>query len=146
MTEILIRRLSKTVSMPKYETTGSSGMDLAADIDKKIEIKPGETKIIPTGLSVSIPKEFEIQIRPRSGLAAKYQLSVLNTPGTIDADYRGEIKVILINLGKKSFIVENGLRIAQMVLCPLIKAKIKEVETLDDTTRGSGGFGSTGTK
>ena len=119
---------------------------LAADIDEKIEIKPGETQIIPTGLSVSIPQEFEIQIRPRSGLAAKYQLSVLNTPGTIDADYRGEIKVILINLGKKSFIVEKGLRIAQMVLCPLIKAKIKEVETLDGTTRGSGGFGSTGTK
>ena len=146
MTEILIKRLSKTVSIPKYETAGSSGMDLAADIDEKIEIKPGETKIIPTGLSVSIPQEFEIQIRPRSGLAAKHQLSVLNTPGTIDADYRGEIKVILINLGKKSFIVEKGLRIAQMVLCPLIKAKIKEVETLDSTTRGSRGFGSTGTK
>ena len=146
MTEILIKRLSKTVSMPKYETIGSSGMDLAADIDEKIEIKPGETKIIPTGLSVSIPQEFEIQIRPRSGLAAKYQLSVLNTPGTIDSDYRGEIKVILINLGKKIFIVEDGLRIAQMVLCPLTKAKIKEVETLDGTTRGSGGFGSTGTK
>jgi len=146
MTEILIRKLSKTVSMPKYETAGSSGMDLAAHINEKIEIKPGETQIIPTGLSVSIPQEFEIQIRPRSGLAAKYQLSVLNTPGTIDADYRGEIKVILINLGKKSFIVEKGLRIAQMVLCPLIKAKIKEVETLDSTTRGSRGFGSTGTK
>ena len=146
MTEILIKRLSKTVSMPKYATNGSSGMDLAADIDEKIEIKPGESKIIPTGLSVSIPQEFEIQIRPRSGLAAKYQLSVLNTPGTIDADYRGEIKVILINLGKKNFIVEKGLRIAQMVLCPLIKAKIKEVETLDATTRGSGGFGSTGIK
>jgi len=146
MTEILIRRLSKTVSMPKYETAGSSGMDLAAHINEKIEIKPGETQIIPTGLSASIPKEFEIQIRPRSGLAAKYQLSVLNTPGTIDSDYRGEIKVILINLGKKIFIVEDGLRIAQMVLCPLTKAKIKEVETLDGTTRGSGGFGSTGNK
>ena len=146
MTEILIKKLSKTVSIPKYKTAGSSGMDLAADIEEKIEIKPGETKIIPTGLSVSIPQEFEIQIRPRSGLAAKHQLSVLNTPGTIDADYRGEIKVILINLGKKSFIVEKGLRIAQMVLCPLIKAKIKEVETLDSTTRGSRGFGSTGTK
>ena len=146
MTEILIKKLSKTASIPKYETAGSSGMDLAADIDEKIEIKPGGTQIIPTGLSVSIPLEFEIQIRPRSGLAAKHQLSVLNTPGTIDSDYRGEIKVILINLGKKSFIVQKGLRIAQMVLCPLIKAKIKEVETLDGTTRGSGGFGSTGTK
>ena len=146
MTEILIKKLSKTASIPKYETAGSSGMDLAADIDEKIEIKPGDTQVVPTGLSVSIPLEFEIQIRPRSGLAAKHQLSVLNTPGTIDADYRGEIKVILINLGKKSFIVEKGLRIAQMVLCPLIKAKIKEVETLDGTTRGSRGFGSTGTK
>jgi dUTP pyrophosphatase len=146
MTEILIKKLSKTVSIPKYKTAGSSGMDLAADIEEKIEIKPGETQIIPTGLSVSIPQEFEIQIRPRSGLAAKHQLSVLNTPGTIDADYRGEIKVILINLGKKSFIVEKGLRIAQMVLCPLVRAKIKEVNTLDDTTRGSRGFGSTGTK
>ena len=146
MTEILIKKLSKTASIPKYETAGSSGMDLAADIDEKIEIKPGDTQIIPTGLSASIPLEFEIQIRPRSGLAAKHQISVLNTPGTIDSDYRGEIKVILINLGKKSFIVEKGLRIAQMVLCPLIKAKIKEVETLDGTTRGSGGFGSTGTK
>ena len=146
MTEILIKKLSKTASIPKYETAGSSGMDLAADIDEKIEIKPGDTQVVPTGLSVSIPLEFEIQIRPRSGLAAKHQLSVLNTPGTIDADYRGEIKVILINLGKKSFIVERGLRIAQMVLCPIIKAKIKEVETLDGTTRGSGGFGSTGVK
>jgi len=146
MTEILIKKLSKTASIPKYETAGSSGMDLAADIDEKIEIKPGDTQVVPTGLSVSIPLEFEIQIRPRSGLAAKHQLSVLNTPGTIDADYRGEIKVILINLGKKSFIVEKGLRIAQMVLCPLVKAKIKEVETLDSTTRGSGGFGSTGVK
>ena len=146
MTEILIKKLSKTASIPKYETAGSSGMDLAADIDEKIEIKPGDTQVVPTGLSVSIPLEFEIQIRPRSGLAAKHQLSVLNTPGTIDADYRGEIKVILINLGKKSFIVERGLRIAQMVLCPLIKAKIKEVETLDGTTRGSAGFGSTGIK
>ena len=146
MTEILIKKLSKTASIPKYETAGSSGMDLAADIDEKIEIKPGGTQIIPTGLSVSIPLEFEIQIRPRSGLAAKHQLSVLNTPGTIDSDYRGEIKVILINLGKKSFIVQKGLRIAQMVLCPLIKAKIKKVDTLDGTARGSGGFGSTGTK
>ena len=146
MTEILIKKLSKTASIPKYETAGSSGMDLAADIDEKIEIKPGDTQIIPTGLSASIPLEFEIQIRPRSGLAAKHQLSVLNTPGTIDADYRGEIKVILINLGKKSFVVEKGSRIAQMVLCPIIKAKIIETETLDDTTRGSGGFGSTGVK
>ena len=146
MTEILIKRLSKNVPLPKYETDGSSGLDLAANIDIKIEIKPGETKIIPTGLFVGIPKDFEIQIRPRSGLAAKNQISVLNTPGTIDADYRGELKVILINLSDKIFVVEKGLRIAQMVVCPVVRAKLKEVETLNDTKRGSGGFGSTGVK
>ncbi len=146
MIEILIKRLSKNVNLPKYETEGSSGMDLAADITSTINIKPGEFSIIPTGISVSIPVNYEIQIRPRSGLAAKNQISVLNTPGTIDADYRGEIKVILINLGNKTFKVEKGLRIAQMVLCPIEKAKIKEVEDLEKTDRGSGGFGSTGTK
>ena len=143
MTEILIKRLSKKINLPKYETEGSSGMDLAACIDKEIKIKPGQISIIPTGISVSIPKNFEIQIRPRSGLAAKNQISVLNTPGTVDADYRGEIKVIIINLGKKSFIVEKGTRIAQMVVCPIVKAKIKEVDSLEKTTRGSRGFGST---
>ena len=146
MTEILIKRLSKNVPLPKYETDGSSGLDLSANIDIKIEIKPGETKIIPTGLFVGIPKNFEIQIRPRSGLAAKNQISVLNTPGTIDADYRGELKVILINLSDKIFVVEKGLRIAQMVVCPVVRAELKEVETLNDTKRGSGGFGSTGVK
>ena len=146
MTEILIKRLSKNVPLPKYETDGSSGLDLAANIDIKIEIKPGETKIIPTGLFVGIPKNFEIQIRPRSGLAAKNQISVLNTPGTIDSDYRGELKVILINLSDKIFVVEKGLRIAQMVVCPVVRAELKEVETLNDTKRGSGGFGSTGVK
>ncbi len=146
MTEILIKRLSDKVLLPKYETEGSSGLDLAAHINESVEIKPGSTAIIPTGLAVSIPKNFEIQIRPRSGLAAKNQISVLNTPGTIDADYRGELKVILINLGVKSFLVENGARIAQMILCPVVKANLKEVKTLDDTKRGSGGFGSTGTK
>jgi dUTP pyrophosphatase len=146
MTEILIKRLSREVPLPKYETDGSSGLDLAAFIENNIEIKPGKSEIIPTGLAVAIPKDFEIQIRPRSGLAAKNQISVLNTPGTIDADYRGEIKVILINLSNKSFIVEKGLRIAQMVLCPVVKANLKEVESLEDTKRGSGGFGSTGVK
>ena len=146
MTEILIKRLSKEVPLPKYETGGSSGLDLAAFIDKNIEIKPGKSEIISTGLAVAIPKNFEIQIRPRSGLAAKNQISVLNTPGTIDADYRGELKVILMNLSERSFIVERGLRIAQMVLCPVIKAKLREVENLKDTKRGSGGFGSTGVK
>ena len=146
MTEILIKRLSKNIILPKYETSGSSGLDLSANIKTPVKIEPGKTTIIPTGISVSIPKNFEIQIRPRSGLAAKNQISVLNTPGTIDADYRGEIKVILINLSKETFIVENGARIAQMVVCPVIKAKLKEVDSLDNTSRGSGGFGSTGMK
>jgi dUTP pyrophosphatase len=146
MIKILIKRLSKSIPLPKYETDGSSGMDLAANIEYDIEIKPGKTVIIPTGIAVSIPKGFEIQIRPRSGLAAKNQMSVLNTPGTIDADYRGELKVILINLGEKSFKIEKGLRIAQMVLCPVIKAVWKEVDVLEETERGVGGFGSTGTK
>jgi len=146
MTEILIKKLSKEVTLPKYETDGSSGLDLSACIDKNIEIKPGKSEIISTGLAVAIPKNFEIQIRPRSGLAAKNQISVLNTPGTIDADYRGELKVILINLSDKNFIVENGLRIAQMVVCPVVRIKFKEVESLEDTKRGSGGFGSTGVK
>tara|TARA_B100000941_G_C28289642_1_gene440825 strand:- start:11 stop:451 length:441 start_codon:yes stop_codon:yes gene_type:complete len=146
MIEILISRLSKNIALPKYETDGSSGMDLAANIEVPIKIQPRKISIIPTGISVSIPKNFEIQIRPRSGLAAKNQITVLNTPGTIDADYRGEIRVVLINLGTKTFFVEKGMRIAQMVLCPVIKAKIREVEALDNTERGSGGFGSTGTK
>ena len=146
MTEILIKRLSKNVTLPRYETEDSSGLDLAADIDKQIKILPGKSEIIPTGLAVAIPKNFEIQIRPRSGLAAKNQVSVLNTPGTIDADYRGEIKVILINLSNKVFIVEKGLRIAQMVVCPVIKVSLKEVTKLEITERGSGGFGSTGIK
>ncbi len=142
MIKILIKRLSKEVSLPKYETNGSSGMDLSANVNTNIN--PGKTAIIPTGLALSIPEGFEVQIRPRSGLAAKQQISVLNTPGTIDADYRGEIKVILINLGHHSFKVEKGLRIAQMVLCPIVKAQLKEVDELNDTKRGKGGFGSTG--
>ena len=146
MTEILIKRLSKDVALPKYETKDSSGLDLAANTDKQIKILPGKSEIISTGLAVAIPKNFEIQIRPRSGLAAKSQISVLNTPGTIDADYRGELKVILINLSDKVFVVEKGLRIAQMVLCPVVKATLKEVAELENTERGSGGFGSTGIK
>tara|TARA_A100001015_G_scaffold182088_1_gene202696 strand:- start:543 stop:983 length:441 start_codon:yes stop_codon:yes gene_type:complete len=146
MTEVLIKRLSKNIELPKYETDGSSGMDLSANIEKQLKIEPGKTSIIPTGISVSIPKNFEIQIRSRSGLAAKSQISVLNSPGTIDADYRGELKVILINLSNQTFFVERGARIAQMVLCPIVKAKFKEVDNLDDTDRSAGGFGSTGLK
>ena len=146
MIEILIKRLSKNVTLPRYETEDSSGLDLAANIDEQIKILPGKSAIIPTGLAVAIPKNFEIQIRPRSGLAAKNQVSVLNTPGTIDADYRGEIKVILINLSDKVFVVEKGLRIAQMVVCPVMKVSLKEVTKLEITERGSGGLGSTGIK
>ena len=146
MTKIQIKKLSSSVSIPKYETPGSSGMDIAAHIENNIIINPGEKALVPTGFSIAIPKGYEVQIRPRSGLAAKKNITVLNTPGTIDADYRGEIKVILINLGKEKFIIENGERIAQMVVCPVIQAKLEEVKELSDTYRGSGGFGSTGTK
>ena len=146
MTKILIKRLSKEVSLPKYETSGSSGMDLAAYINNNVNLEPWKSEIIPTGISVSIPEGFEIQIRPRSGLAAKNKISVLNTPGTIDADYRGEIKVILINLSDKTFVIEKGFRIAQMVVCPIIQAKLEEVDELNETIRGEDGFGSTGTK
>ena len=144
MTEILIKRLSKNINLPKYETEGSSGMDLSADVASSIKIEPGETSIIPTGISASVPRNYEIQIRPRSGLAAKKGISVLNTPGTIDSDYRGEIKIILINLSKKPFVVKSGDRIAQMILCPIAKAKLLGVESLPGTVRGKGGFGSTG--
>jgi|TARA_B110001452_G_scaffold240093_1_gene221465 dUTP pyrophosphatase len=146
MTKIQIKKLSKSISIPTYKTTGSSGMDIAAHIDNNIIINPGEKALVPTGFSLAIPKGYEVQIRPRSGLAAKKNITVLNTPGTIDADYRGEIKVILINLGKEKFIIENGERIAQMVVCPLVQANLVEVNELSDTGRGSGGFGSTGTK
>ena len=146
MTKILIKRLSKEVLLPKYETSGSSGMDLVANIEANMNIDPGKTAIIPTGLALSIPKGFEVQIRPRSGLAAKQKISVLNTPGTIDSDYRGEIKVILINLGHEPFKVEKGLRVAQMVVCPIVQARLKEVDDLSETERGKGGFGSTGAK
>tara|TARA_B100000242_G_C42763088_1_gene355555 strand:+ start:30 stop:470 length:441 start_codon:yes stop_codon:yes gene_type:complete len=146
MVKILIKRLSSKVTMPQYKTIGSSGMDIAAFLDNEILIKPSEKKIIPTGIKLKIPKGYEVQIRPRSGLAANNDITVLNTPGTIDSDYRGEIKVILFNHGKNIFKVENGLRIAQMVLCPVIEAKLSEVEIIDETERGEGGFGSTGTK
>tara|TARA_Y100000389_G_C17410140_1_gene490397 strand:- start:552 stop:992 length:441 start_codon:yes stop_codon:yes gene_type:complete len=146
MIKILIKKLSSNIIIPKYETPGSSGMDIAANLENKVSIKPGEKVIVPTGFALSIPKDYEVQIRPRSGLAAKNNISVLNTPGTIDSDYRGEIKVILINLGKEVFVVENRMRIAQMVLCPVIKGELIEVDDLSETTRGKGGFGSTGTK
>ena len=128
----------------KYETNGSSGLDLEAFIDSEITLKPGERKLIPTGISVALPNNLEIQIRPRSGLAYKNGISVVNTPGTIDADYRGEIKVLLINLGQENFIIKKFQRIAQMIICPIIKAKLIETNELPNTIRGTGGFGSTG--
>lgn len=146
MTLIQIKKISDKVLIPKYETSGSSGMDISAFTKEDIIIEPGQKALIPTGFALSIPKGYEIQIRPRSGLAAKHNLSVLNTPGTIDSDYRGEIKVILMNFGKERFVVQNGARIAQMVMCPIIQAKLEVVKDLIETDRGDGGFGSTGTK
>ena len=146
MTKIQIKKLSNAVLIPKYETSGSSGMDIAAHIEENIIINPGEKALVPTGFSLAIPNGYEVQIRPRSGLATKKSVTVLNTPGTIDADYRGEVKVILINLSKEKFIVRNGERIAQMVVCPIAQVQLDEVKELFETDRGSGGFGSTGTK
>ena len=144
MIKVLVKKLASSVKLPSYKTSGASGMDLMAYIDRPIELKPGESCIVPTGLSVAFPEEYEIQIRPRSGLAAKNNISVLNTPGTIDSDYRGEIKVILINHGNKNFKVNNNDRIAQMILTPIIKIDLEETDELPDSIRGVGGFGSTG--
>ena len=144
MVKILVKKFDKNIKLPSYKTSGSSGMDLVAFIKKKITISPYNKAMIPTGISLVIPKNYEIQIRPRSGLAAKKGIAVLNTPGTIDSDYRGEIKIILINLSKKKFVVKSGDRIAQMVLCPIVKSKLVEVKKLPKTIRGKGGFGSTG--
>ena len=144
MVKILIKKLNPKVKLPSYKTDGSSGMDLMAFLDKSVSILPQKSELIPTGLSIAIPDNTEVQIRPRSGLAVKNNISVLNTPGTIDSDYRGELKVILYNHGNKEFIVNNEDRIAQIVLMPIIKANFEEVENLPDTIRGKGGFGSTG--
>lgn len=132
--------------LPKYATKLSSGMDLYADIKDSVVIKPFGRALIPTGISVELAEGYEIQVRPRSGLAAKHGITVLNTPGTIDADYRGEIKVILINLGQEDFVIERGDRIAQMVVAPVISATLELVPILEESARGEGGFGSTGSK
>ena len=144
MIKVLIKKLEPSVKLPSYKTNGASGMDLMAYLDKSIELKPGQSCLIPTGLSVAFPQEYEIQIRPRSGLAAKNSISVLNTPGTIDSDYRGEIKVILFNHGNESFKINNNDRIAQMILTPVIKMDLEETNELPKSIRGVGGFGSTG--
>ena len=144
MVKVLVKKLNPKVQLPSYKTKGSSGMDLMAFIKDPIKIAQNTSALIPTGISVAIPSDVEIQIRPRSGLAAKSSVSVLNTPGTIDSDYRGELKIILFNHSKKEFVVRNNDRIAQMVLMPVLKIDFEEVDDLPDTLRGSGGFGSTG--
>ena len=145
MVKVLIRKLDPTVKLPEYKTYGASGMDIIAFINKPISLKPKMSSIIPTGLSVAFSDNYEIQIRPRSGLAAKNNISILNTPGTIDSDYRGEIKVIMYNHGKEEFTINNGDRIAQMILSPVFKIELEETnDDLPETIRGEGGFGSTG--
>jgi dUTP pyrophosphatase len=144
MVKVLIKKLNPAVEIPSYKTKGASGLDLMAFIDKPIILAPKCSNLVPTGLSVAFSEEYEIQIRPRSGLAAKNNISVLNTPGTIDSDYRGEIKIILFNHGNDQFIINNRDRIAQMILTPVFKMEFELVDNLPDTLRGKGGFGSTG--
>ena len=144
MVKVLVKKLNLNVELPKYKTEGSSGLDLMAFIDNPIKISPNSSALVPTGISVAISNDLEIQIRPRSGLAAKSSVTVLNTPGTIDSDYRGEIKIILFNHGKEDFIIKNKDRVAQMILVPIIKIEFEEVDELPNTIRGLGGFGSTG--
>ena len=144
MVKVLIKKLDSAVQIPSYKTEGASGMDLMAFINKPIKLKPKSSCLVSTGLSVAFSNDYEIQIRPRSGLAAKKNISVLNTPGTIDSDYRGEIKIILFNHGDKEFIINNKDRIAQMILTPVHKMSLEEVDSLPDSVRGKGGFGSTG--
>ena len=144
MAKVLIKKLDPTVELPAYKTDGASGMDLMALLKEPIILKPNSSCLVPTGLAVAFSSDFEIQIRPRSGLASKNSISVLNTPGTIDSDYRGEIKVILFNHGKSDFLINNKDRIAQMILTPVIKMELRESDELPETVRGEGGFGSTG--
>ena len=144
MVKVLLKRLSPEVKLPSYKTSGSSGMDLMAFIRTPVKIEPKTSCVIPTGISLAFSENYEVQIRPRSGLAAKDNISVLNTPGTIDSDYRGEIKIIIYNHGNKDFLVNNGDRIAQMILTPIVKMELEETNDLPDTIRGQGGFGSTG--
>ena len=144
MSKVLIKKLDPSVELPSYKSEGASGMDLTAFLKKSITIKPKTSSLIPTGISIAFSKDYEIQIRPRSGLAVKNNISVLNTPGTIDSDYRGEIKIIIYNHGNEDFEINNGDRIAQMVLVPVMKIELEETDTLPETLRGKGGFGSTG--
>ena len=144
MPKVLIKKLNPDVELPAYKTNGASGMDLKAFIEEPIKIEPNSSHLVPTGLSMAFSEEYEVQIRPRSGLAAKNNITVLNTPGTIDSDYRGEIKIILFNHGAEDFLINNRDRIAQMILTPVVKMELKEIDILPNTLRGEGGFGSTG--
>ena len=144
MVKVLIKKLDPAVKLPEYKSDGASGMDLLAFLKETVNIKSKTSFLVPTGLSFAFSKEYEIQIRPRSGLAMKNNISVLNSPGTIDSDYRGEIKIIIYNHGKEDFIINNGDRIAQMILTPIVKMELEETLDLPETIRGLGGFGSTG--
>jgi len=140
-----LKRLRPSAVLPAYQSELAAGLDVSADLDAPVTIEPGAIALIPCGFAMALPSGYEAQVRPRSGLATKHGISMPNAPGTIDADYRGEVKVPLINLGKAPFVVEHGTRIAQMVIARVEHAQVKEVEALTETARGSGGFGSTGT-
>ena len=144
MVKVLIKKLNPSVELPVYKTNGASGLDLMAFIDQTIKLAPNSSCLVPTGLFLAFSEDYEVQIRPRSGLAAKNNITVLNTPGTIDSDYRGEIKIILFIHGKDEFIINNKDRIAQMILTPVVKMDLEEADYLPDTLRGEDGFGSTG--
>ena len=144
MVKVLIKKLNPAVEIPEYKSSGASGMDLNAFVEKPVTIKSKTSTLIPTGLSVAFSEDYEIQIRPRSGLAVKNNITILNTPGTIDSDYRGEIKVLIFNHGNVDFIINNGDRIAQMILSPVVKIDLEVINDLPETIRGEGGFGSTG--
>ena len=148
MVSVTVKRLphNADLPLPAYESAAAAGMDLPAAVEQELTLAPGERALVPTGLAIALPDGYEAQVRPRSGLAAQKGITVLNTPGTVDADYRGEIKVILANLGNEDFTIERGMRIAQMVIAPVVQAVLQEAESLPETARGEGGFGSTGTK
>ncbi len=142
--QFCFQRLSPLATLPHYQTEHAAGMDLHAALEAAVEIQPGDIEVVPCGFAMAIPPGYEAQVRPRSGLATKHGISMPNAPGTIDADYRGEVMIPLINLGRLPFTVEPGMRIAQLVICPVIRAEIEEVKSLEETARGAGGFGSTG--
>jgi dUTP pyrophosphatase len=148
MVSVAVKRLphNADLPLPAYESAAAAGMDLPAAVEQELTLAPGERALVPTGLAIALPDGYEAQVRPRSGLAARNGVTVLNTPGTVDADYRGEVKVILANLGNEDFTIERGMRIAQMVIAPVVQAVLQEADTLPETARGEGGFGSTGTK